>query len=66
MLIHEQIVFMDQSTVVYVLLLTRTGVTVLVKSRVVNVVMTVAARSHFICRLLKSCFISMYFLWCVL
>lgn len=44
MQIHEQIVVMDQSAVVYVLILTRTGVTVRVKPRVVNVVVTVAVR----------------------
>lgn len=42
MQIHEQIVLMDQSAVIYVLILTRTGVTVHVKSRVVNVVIIVA------------------------
>lgn len=38
MQIHEQIVFMDQSAVIYVLILTRTRVTVNVKPGVVNVV----------------------------
>lgn len=45
MQIHEQIVLMDQSAVIYVLVLTRTGVTVNVKPRVVNVVIIVAVQS---------------------
>lgn len=51
MQIHEQIVFMDQSAVIYVLILTRTGVTVNVKHKLLNVVIFVAVSSHFICSL---------------
>ena len=52
MQIHEGIVFMNQSAVVYVLILTRTGVTVNVKPRFVNVVILVAVQSQFTCGLL--------------
>lgn len=44
MQIHERVAFMDQSAVVFVLVLTRTGVTV-------NVVIIVAVESQFICSL---------------
>lgn len=47
MQIHEQIVFMDKSAVIYVLILTRTGVTVNVKHKLVNVVIFVAVPDQF-------------------
>lgn len=52
MQIHERVAFMDQSAVIFVLVLTRTGVTVNVAPGVVNVVIIVAVESQFICSLL--------------
>lgn len=51
MQIHEGIVFMDLSAVVYVLVLTRKGVTLNVKPIVINVVVLVAVQSQFLCSL---------------
>lgn len=52
MQIHERVAFMDQSAVVFVLVSTRTRVTVNVAPGVVNVVIIVAVESQFICSLL--------------
>lgn len=51
MQIHEGIVLMDLSVVVYVLGLTRKGVTLNVKPIVMNVVVLVAVQSQFLCSL---------------
>lgn len=51
MQIHEEVVFMDLSAVVYVLVLTRKGVTLNVQPIVINVVVFVAVQSQFLCSL---------------
>lgn len=54
MQIHEQFVFMDQSALAYVLILTRTRVTVNVKPPRYTCGDTVAVHRQFLCSLFQS------------